>query len=176
MHRPGITLFGLVTLLAVPACSSSGAPQSRPQQMVENRDIRNQGQTVTNRVPGSPGEVWPALRAVYDELSLEVTASDPGIGVLAARQNRMRNLGGVRNSHWVDCGHDLTGPVADKSFITFDVVSQLTGASPTATELVVQLQARGRRRDNASGELICSSEGALEAEIHERLARRLAPG
>lgn len=144
--------------------------------MVENRDIRYQAQTVRNQIPGSPEEVWSALRAVYDELELEVTAADPGTGVLAARQNRMRSLGGERNSHWVDCGNDLTGPVADKSFITFDVVSQVTRVSATATELQVQVQARGRRRDNASGELICSSEGELEQEIHERTALRMVPG
>jgi hypothetical protein len=142
--------------------------------MVENRDIRNVAANVGGEVDGSPQEVWEALRAVYEELELEVTASDPNTRVLAARQNRMSRLGGERNSHWVDCGQDLTGSVADKSFITFDVVSQLTQASPATTELRVQVQARGRRRDNASGELICSSEGALELEIHERVVLRMA--
>ena len=175
MHRTLTALLGL-SVLASTACTSGGAPQARPQQMVENRDIRNQAQTVRNDLPGSPGEVWPALQAAYEELELEVTASDPGTGTLAARQNRMRSLGGERNSRWVDCGDDLTGPVADKSYVTFDVVSQLTRASATSTQLVVQVQARGRRRDNASGELICSSTGALEAEIHERVGRRMAPG
>ena len=175
MRHKTIALLAL-SALAASACTTSGAPQSRPQQMVENRDIRYQAQSVNHQITGSPEEVWSALRAVYDELELEVTASDPRSGVLAARQNRMRNLGGERNSHWVNCGTDLTGPVADKSFITFDVVSQVARASATATELQIQLQARGRRRDNASGELICSSEGELEAEIYGRTALRMVPG
>ncbi len=175
MPRHTIALLCLVALTAS-GCTSSGAPQSRPQQMVENRDVRNQAQTVTDQIAGSPQEVWDALRAVYDELELEVTASDPGTRVLAARQNRMSRLDGKQNSHWVDCGDDLTGPVADKSFITFDVVSQITQASATTTTLQSQVQARGRRRDNASGEMLCSSEGRLEIEIRERVAARLAPG
>jgi hypothetical protein len=175
MDRNTIALFGLVALTAS-ACTTSGAPQSRPQQMVENRDIRNEAQNVRGQLEGSPQEVWQALVAVYEELELEVTTSDPNNWVLAARQNRMSRLGGERNSNWVDCGQDLTGAVADKSYITFDVVSQLTPASATATEVRVQLQARGRRRDNASGELICSSQGALELEIQERVARRVGAG
>jgi hypothetical protein len=176
MHRHVLVLLALVAL-AVSACTSSGTPQSRPQQMVENREIQNRSQTVTSdALPGPPQEIWPALQAVYEELELEVTASDPASGVLAARQNRMRSLGGERNSHWVDCGDDLTGPVADKSFVTFDVVSQLMSASATTTRLQVQVQAQGRRRDNASGQLLCASEGRLEMEIHSRVLRRLAAG
>jgi hypothetical protein len=174
MYRNLIPLLGLVALTGS-ACTTSGPPQDRPQQMVENREIQNVAQNVGGEVDGSPREVWPALQAAYDELELEVTGSDPGNGVLAARENRMRNLGGERNSHWVDCGDDVMGPVADKSFITFDVVSQLIPASATTTEVRVQLQARGRRRDNASGDLMCASRGTLELEIYERVAgqRRL---
>lgn len=175
MYRNTISLLGLAVLTAS-ACTTSSAPQSRPQQMVENRDIRNEAQNVRGQVDGSPQEVWEALGAVYGELELEVTTSDPNNWVLAARQNRMSRLGGERNSNWVDCGQDLTGDVADKSYITFDVVSQLTPVSETATEVRVQLQAQGRRRDNASGGLICSSEGALELEIQERVARRMEVG
>ena len=170
-----LALLGLVAL-GGSACTSSGAPQSRPQQMVEDRDIRNESQTVTNEVSGSVQETWDALVAVYEELDLQVTAADPNGWVLAARQNRMSRLGGQRNSNWVDCGSDLTGEVADKSFITFDVVSRLTGKSANSTELQSPLQARGRRRDNASGEMLCSTEGRLEIEIQERVAARLAGG
>lgn len=177
MNRTHVVLLGAASLVLA-ACSSSGAPQSRAraQQMVENRDIRNEAQAVSRPVAGSPREAWRALRAVYDELELEVTASDPVNRVLAARENRMRRLGGERNSNWVDCGDDVTGPVADKSFITFSVVSVLTEGSATTTELQIRVQARGMRRDGASGQLICSSEGGLEKEIHERVNLRLVSG
>lgn len=144
--------------------------------MVENRDIRNESQTVTNEVAGSVQDTWDALVAVYGELGLQVSAADPNSRVLAARQNRMSRLGGQRNSNWVDCGSDLTGEVADKSYITFDAVTRLTEKSATSTELQTQVQARGRRRDNASGELLCSTEGRLEIEIQERVAARLGGG
>lgn len=176
MNRTAIPILGVVAL-SLAACSSTGAPsRARAQQMVENQDVRNEAVTVKRTAAGSPREVWRALRAVYDELELEVTASDPVNRVLAARQNRMRRLGGERNSHWVDCGDDVTGPVADKSFITFDVVTVLTEGTASTTDLGIRVQARGMRRDGASGELICSSEGALEREITDRVNMRLVAG
>lgn len=177
MNRNLIALLGALSL-SLAACSTSGAPQSRAraQQMVENRDIRNEAAAVTRTVDGSPREAWRALRAVYDELELEVTASDPVNRVLAARENRMRRLGGEQNSNWVNCGDDLTGPVANRSYITFDVVSILTRGSASTTDLEIRVQARGMRRDGASGQLICSSEGTLEREIQNRVNLLLTSG
>ena len=66
--------------------------------------------------------------------------------------------------------------MADKSFITFDVVTWLKEGSAATTEMEIRVQARAVRRDNASGQLICSSEGNLEEEIYKRVALRMTSG
>lgn len=167
-------VVALSAVLVAGCASSSGArPDSRPQQMVENRDIRNEAALIEQTVPGGPGEAWTALQDVYDELELEVTARDPRARVLAARQNRMRRLGGQANSRWVSCGSDVQGPVADRSFITFDVVSYVSSATENSTTLEIQVQAQGRRRDGGSGGMICSSTGELEEYIHDQVTRKV---
>lgn len=168
-------LAAVLTTLAAGCASSTGArPDSRPQQMVENRDIRNEAALIERTVPSEPGEAWAALQEVYADLELEITARDPQARTLAARQNRMRRLGGQPNSHWVNCGSDVQGPVADRSFVTFDLVTWVAGATENTTTVEIQVQAQGRRRDGGSGGMICSSTGKLEQYVHEQVTLKAA--
>lgn len=143
---------------------------------VENRDVRADAVATDMVIPASPGRTWEALQQVYADLELEITARDPDRRLLATRNQRMRNLGGQRNSAWVNCGSDVTGPVADRAFVDIDVVSVIQDASANASQLVVQVQARGVRRDGGSGGLVCASRNRLEFRIRDMLLERLGAG
>jgi hypothetical protein len=122
----------------------------------------------------TPTQVWSALQATWDELELKITGRGPGRQV-ASQGQRLVRLNGRRASYWVDCGRDLSGPVADDARVLLNVASAV-GTADGATALSTQVDAEARNRGGLEGVRECRSTGALEKLIAEKISERLSGG
>jgi hypothetical protein len=168
--------FAALISVSLAGCASGGSTQTRMPttgSFVEDRDVRSEAVAMDMIIPASPVRTWEALQAVFADLELEVTGLDPASRLISSRNQRIRRLGGERNSEWVDCGRDVTGPVADRAFVDMDVTAVIEDADANASRLAVQVQARGLRRDGGSGGLVCNSRNRLEFRIRDMILERL---
>jgi len=178
-----LALAGTAALVALGGCAS-GSGSGSTEQGTAVDDWVSQGTTqevvnVQNRTVRTTREldfplprVWDALRAAYEELDFPITTQLPGEAYLAAEAFRFRGLDGERPSRALDCGDSMTGPFADQSFITLDVMTQLE-ATAEGTRLVTEVQASARARDRASGDVFCRSKGRIEAALADRVLAHL---
>lgn len=180
----GLSLaFALAGVTGTVACAAPRAPsptgdvappervgRSGPQGAIL---IENERGVVSGAVDASLDAVWPALGAVYEALELNVTSRSRPDGFVAAEGFRMARIDGRRPSRWVDCGVDITGPVADDAFVTATVATFLEADPTGGTVVRTQVDASARRRDSATGDLHCSPTGRLEALILERIREHL---
>ncbi len=182
-----ITRVALAAAALLPACASPGgdggpaaaAPPELRRGIAGTGAVVQHGVAVADTFPSaSTGEVFNALTTAYEELGLTITARVPG-GQVASQGHRLVRLDGRRASWWVDCGLDLSGPVADDARVLINVVS-VVGAAGGGTILDTRVDAEAHVRGAAEGVRECASTGKLEALLAERVAGRLegraAPG
>jgi hypothetical protein len=183
LFRPtGAATLALGALFAITACSStgssgSGATETRARVFTgdpSSTELVNESRSMSAVIDAPVRDVWMALEDVYADLELEVTTSIPGDGLLVAAGVRLRRLEGRRPSYWVDCGSGMTGPVADDANVQITVSSTLSSGGGRSSILGVQVEAWGRRRDSATGDLYCSTRGRLERLIHDAVAEKVA--
>lgn len=114
---------------------------------------------------------WQALPEVYAALGLS------GAGVISQEQRRFgagpltlpRRVNGERVSKFLDCGATVSIPNADAYAVTVQVVTQLAGEGEAGTRVQTVMEAAARPRDTAGNTVDCTSTGALERLIAERL-------
>ena len=175
----------LSNLLSTPACASPGGTGGASPSAVEPIEVRRgvEGSTETviqrGRALGGIVEaplpaVFAALQVTYEELGLTVTIRVPAEGRIGSEGRRLVRLSGRRASHWVDCGSDLSGPVADQAHVLVTVLSALHAAEGGRTLVATRVDAEARTRGGIEGVRDCTSTGRLEALIHQSLLERLA--
>lgn len=174
----------LTALCTLAGCASSGSlpPGAAPTRILETAggyDIHlaseAPGATYTVDVP--PERAISVLAAVYQEMEIPVTLRDPatrslGNPELAGR----RRLAGRPLSAYLDCGHTLTGPVADNYRVQLSVITSLQPAEGGKTRVVTRVGGQARSNEGASGHPVtCTSRGRLEEQIASGLRAKLTP-
>ncbi len=130
------------------------------------------GRLVTDTFPSVGAQrLFGALAATYEELGLAITERVPGSQV-ASQGQRLVRLDGRRASWWVDCGQDLSGPIADDARVVLNVVSAVSAAGDGAT-LETRIDAEAHARGNMEGVRECTTTGKLEALLAEKVSGRL---
>ena len=132
------------------------------------------GTAVTVR--GARAQAFHALRSVYAELQVPLTLEDSASGWLGTLHLiRTYTLGTMRLSRALDCGSEMTGPVADDARIELALVTfvRAVGADSVAVRTALVASSRsvtGEQRDRVQ----CSTKGYLEDWIRGRLLERAA--
>jgi hypothetical protein len=178
--------FPLVLTLGVLAgCASGGAPERRASSTASPAappfsqqgnayyiDLPPEPAVNSTRVAGTPERLFPRLAAVYEELGIPLATVQPRTYVLGNPQFRTRQrVGEMRMSSIVDCGKSIIGVSADTRPVTLSVHTQLKADG--ADNVVVETTLYGTAQVSEgvdSPPLNCSSRGALERHIAERLA------
>lgn len=169
-------LGGVVLLSGCAAPGASGAAASPPtpemrRGVAGTGAVVQHGVAVTDTFPStSRMELFRAVTGAYQELGLGITARIPGSQV-ASQGHRLVRLDGRRASWWVDCGRDLSGPVADDARVLLNVVSVVAASGGSAT-LTTRVDAEAHARGAAEGVRECSTTGRLEALLAEKAAGR----
>ena len=171
-RRLAVALLALSALAcaAPPAGPPPGGGDTRIEPGGASRGILLSNEMASSSVtfPHSADRTWAALRSAFEALEIpfsenarETTLGHPGFS--------SRRIAGNRMSRYFDCGSNVTGPVADRYRVTIAIQSAVLGESPDTSELVTTLDAVATARDTRSGNLHCTSTGALERLIRERV-------
>jgi hypothetical protein len=123
-------------------------------------------------------QVWAMLPLAYADLSLPAVEAAGGEWELLTPQLRVANqLYGLRNSEFMDCGHDMGSASRENSAeIKLALITRLEQTGPDRTVVRTQMDAYARRRDTASDFVYCRSLGRLEKALAELLEHRLRTG
>lgn len=135
--------------------------------------IENERGVMTATIRAPAPEVYDAVARVYADLEIPVTMQDKVQGVVAADGFRMSRIDGRRNSRWLDCGMEMTGPLADNADVTATVTTLVESAGRGEARIHTQVDGTARRRASATGGLGCSTTGRLEARILEQVRELL---
>jgi hypothetical protein len=113
------------------------------------------------------------LKDTYEELKIPVKVADPVSGQVGNNYFvKHWKLGDELLSHYLLCGNNSTGPVADNYKITMSVLS-VVSANGTGSKVNTIVQARADDAAGSSGSIQCQSTGYLEADLFRILLRRL---
>jgi len=187
----------VVALLALAACAGrQGDTDTCPAPAIGQTGNRvttaggGTGQTMTLESTSGPSTsavalraardvIWREIPAVYEELGIPLTKADTVSFVVGNEGMKVtRRLKGVPLSRFLQCGGTPPGGAnADTYEITLSVLSQLRPATGGDTQVVTTVDAAARPvAFNATSTVACSSTGALERRLHDRLTERVKTG
>ncbi len=139
-------------------------------------EIVNEGAVARRVVQAPPDRTWAVLGGVYVQLDIPVAVSDAAELQLGNAGYSANRVDGARMNRYVDCGANLSGPLANLHQVTLTVVTQLAPAEEGGTEVVTFLDAYAKPRSVSGNPIHCQSRGRLEALIGERIAEALGVG
>lgn len=194
-----IAAFGLLGAVALTGCASRSGIESESTRRTQDAGVRGAliggAGATSGSEHGSAGEVtirsgpdvienqravavpltqaWGALVGFLSDEELPVGFADARNGVAEVR-GRLPRLDRKRMSHWVDCGTNIRGDVADGAYIDVVIRIQLQPVSAAATAISTEFVAQAQPRDNQTARIPCQSRGTLETWIAEQVQQRVA--
>lgn len=129
MRKQVMVMLGLTL---VTGCAGSGAGavpvgagRDRTTTVISGRNYSRSAraisddQSVTGLMLATPEYGWSRLPAIFEELGIEVTYSNPATFTMGTRSSRVRRIGGERLSRYLECGYGSTAqPYADQYEVT----------------------------------------------------------
>jgi hypothetical protein len=119
--------------------------------------------------------VWAAVEAVFKQLAVPITFSDPKAGELGTVNSKQyRRLGKQVLSSFLRCGEGMTGPNAETYVVFISVIGFLRPAPDSATMLVTLVTGHAIDLPNGRNEMVhCTTTGRLEDRIAKAVAKRV---
>lgn len=124
-----------------------------------------------------PDRVWPVALAAYAAAGLRVDGSSAAQRQVQTQgQVLRRSLKGVALSSYFDCGHELSGSIADSWRLKIDARMAVgSGGSRDSSIVQTLVSVSASPVEGTSTELRgCASKGALEARIAQAIGQALA--
>jgi hypothetical protein len=144
----------------------------------------NQGSTtlqdvqITNRpglgtavIEATPDRVWAVLPAVYAELGIPLSQTDPSQKLLSAQNARISRIGGKRLSTFFRCGGTY-GDNADSGNAYVSARTQVLTGNDGKTLARTEVRAAAAAEGTTMGE--CGSTGLLEKTIGDAISAKAA--
>lgn len=158
------------------AVASHFAPPFEQQGNTYYLDLPPEAAVTAIRLAGTPERLFPHLAAVYEELGIPLATIQSQAYLLGNPRFRVRQrIGELRLSRIVDCGRSIIGASADTRPVTLSVLTQLKTAGADSVAVETTLYGIMQVSEGVeSNPLNCSSRGGLEAEIVQKLSKRLA--
>jgi hypothetical protein len=135
--------------------------------------LRTDAYAIRGTVPAPPAQTFAALAAVYADLGIPVTATDPATMTLGnPRYTVTRRLGGTRMTEYLDCGDFRGIPNAEAYTVRMDIRSTVT-AEGEGSVVATVIQATARSNDGtATQPVACRTLTKLEDRIAQATMRK----
>ncbi len=174
--RTGRVAIWLFLAVAPAAVARAQAPGARAMLPGIDTPILLDTMGIAHPIRGNRDSIFVALEAAFAELKIPVESRDPKYGLLRNLNAEFsRRLGGEPMSKYLDCGRGFSGNNADFYRISLAISSWVEPATGEPARLVVAIAASGRDpAGSRSAYSACTSRGALERRIAERVQARLA--
>lgn len=168
-------------------CASTGnttpAPGDPPVDRVVAVDQNGHSVHTTDSYTGTEAQVHApqgsaiaALSQIYPDLGIPIGTLVSSAGQIGNTSYRVpgHRLKTMQLSRLLECGQEsVTGARADIDEVTIDVLSTVKPAGDTASVVTTFVSATARPLGTSSDPVVCSSNGALERMINDRLAKAL---
>ena len=172
---------------ALAGCASTGnstpAPGDPPVDRVVAVDQNGRSIHTTDTYTGTEAQlhasrasVIAALSQIYPDLGIPVGTLVSATGQIGNTNYRVpgHRLKTMQLSRLLECGQEsVTGARADIDEVTINVLSTVKPAGDTASVVTTFVGASARPLGTSSDPVVCSSSGALERMINDRLVKAL---
>ena len=174
---PGTRIWSITAAVFLFGCASgasvSGGVSSGPSVQISDAQGGNRMSTAPqfqtaqrSTVPVPIADAWALLSKAYANIGIPLTTVQPDIHELGNVGRRLSHtLGKQRLSSLLECGSGGGGANADTYSINMSVVSQLTATADSTTEVATLVQATASPVAFGNAPVVCSTKGALEAQI-----------
>ena len=186
---PAIRALAVAALAATAGCASGtpGTGEESPPTPQQTRTVLRVGGYAPVEIFNEPGVggrvvaaeaevVWSVLGGVYAQLDIPVEVSNPRTMQIGNLGYSARRVGGDRMNTFVDCGSDLSGPLANLFEITLMVTTTLTSKGENGTEVLTVVDAWGKPRAVSGNPVHCQSRGVLDLRVAREVAEALEVG
>ncbi len=136
-------------------------------------DIYNEPGVGVRTIDVAAATVWRVVGGVYAQLDIPVEHTNPPVMEIGNRGYRARRVNGDRMNTFVDCGSDLSGPLANRYDITLSVVTRVTAKGEENSEILTTVDAYGRPTAVSGNPIHCQSRGILEQRVAQAIATAL---
>lgn len=177
--------IGMAAAVAVAGCATAGGTgPERDTTVVSvptagrediNARARTQDAATAVSLPAPPDRVWAVLDRAYTDSGIPVVLRDPDHWTMGNRNLEIsRRLNGNALSRYFTCGNTSLGTEAADSYrLQVNVVTTVMQQG-AGSQAVTYVHALARQPGTSSPPLNCTSTGALEKEIANRLSVLLA--
>lgn len=176
--------------LVIVACASGGSsgvasPTATPTTRIGTTSGATVGTVATATgneriavdVPVSAQRAWEVLPLVYAELEIPIRLQQQASRLIGNTGFETRRvIGGQRASRYLNCGNASGGPNADTFRLTISVVTQVHEGGDGNARLETRLTANAASVTYAGTVVTCSTTGALERHIAERVQELASQG
>ena len=107
-------------------------------------DIYNEPGIGTRTIDIAAATIWRVVGGVYAELDIPVDYTRPASMEIGNQGYRATRIDGDRMNTFLDCGADLSGPLASRYEITLAVMTRVTAKDETSSEILTMVDAFGR--------------------------------
>ena len=118
-------------------------------------------------------QIWDLLPVVYYELGIPMEMNKPSVKVRGSLFFETKRIGGKRLGAYLDCGIDVTGPIANSHKVHLGVFTKLEEVHDKRTRVITQISSWAQRQYVSANMMPCRSKGVLERLIAERVAELL---
>lgn len=180
VRRRGRSALAMAAFLAAtmaPASAEAQGPQARAILPGIEGPILLDTMGLAFPMTGARDSIYLAFEKVFAELRIPVLARNQSAGLLHnLNADVSRRLGGEAMSRYLDCGRGFSGNNADFYKLTLAISAWVEPATGAPERIQVAIAASGR--DPAGSRSYyspCTSRGALEKRIAERVRQLVAP-
>ena len=164
---------GVLSLIALAACASSGGTSSRPDETVRIVGAGSSNLTITSntyaqvtKVSSPIDRVWLAMPGAFEALSIPIFSVDTLSHVVANDGLGLRRqLGKTPLNRFIDCGNTQIGENADSYDVHLTVRVQLEPGEGGTTKVETMFETMARPVSFSREYSRCSTRGVLETRL-----------
>jgi len=174
-------VLGVLSLIALSACASSGSSSSRPDETVRINGAGSSNLKLTSNTYGHVSKisapinsVWLAMPGAFEALSIPITNVDTIGHVIANDGLKLRRqLGKSPLSRFIDCGNTQVGENADSYDVHLTVSVKLTTDEGGTTKLETMFESMAKPVSFSREYARCSTRGVLEQRLVDAVKAQL---
>jgi hypothetical protein len=174
-------VFGVLSLIALSACASSGGASTRPDETVRingagggNLKLTSNTYSHVTKIASPIARVWLAMPGAFESLSIPISNVDTVQHVIANDGLKLRRqLGKSPLSRFIDCGNTQIGENADSYDVHLTISVKLTPDEGGTTRLETMFESMAKPVSFSREYARCSTRGVLEQRLAEAVKAQL---
>jgi len=175
-------VLGVLSLIALSACASSGTSSARPDETVRingagssNLKLTSNTYAHVTKISAPLSRVWLAMPGAFEALSIPISSVDTITHVIANDGLKLRRqLGTTPLSRFIDCGNTQIGENADSYDVHLTISVKLIPDEGGVTKLETMFESMAKPVSFSREYSRCSTRGVLEQRLADAVKAQLS--